>query len=86
MHIHPPATDRVRMPQFALAATAVALPLPAAAGARTLYVSPNGADSKPCTKKAPCKTIRRALAKALGGATVKVARHLQGGGDDLAAG
>ncbi len=42
-------------------------------GASTLYVSPTGKGST-CAKKAPCKTIDAALAKAKPGATIMVAK------------
>lgn len=40
----------------------------------TLFVSPTGSDSGACTRKAPCKTIGAAVAKAANGGTVKVER------------
>ena len=40
----------------------------------TLYVSPTGSNAGACTKKAPCKTIGVAVAKAAKGDTVKVER------------
>jgi parallel beta-helix repeat protein len=63
--------------------TVMALACVAAAGAgaathggaaKTLYVSPKGKKSAPCTRSAPCKTIARAIAKARRGNTVRVAR------------
>lgn len=56
-------------------ALAVAALTPATASARQfLYVSPHGKDRNACTRKAPCRTIGRAVAKARKGATIVVAR------------
>src|SRR5436305_2374481 len=57
-----------------VAALAAVCTTAAIASARTLYVSPKGSDTHKCTKKAPCKTIRRAVRRAHTGDTVKVRR------------
>ena len=44
--------------------------LPAAA---TLFVSPHGSDGNPCTRPAPCKSLRAAAGRAHPGATIRVA-------------
>jgi parallel beta-helix repeat protein len=55
-------------------AVGLACAVAATASAKTLYVSPHGSDSHRCTKKAPCKTIKRAVRLAHTKDTVKVRR------------
>ncbi len=60
----------------AIATTVVSVAAAGAAGAEptTLYVSPHGSDSAPCSSAMPCRTISHAVSVAPGGATV-VVRH-----------
>jgi hypothetical protein len=48
------------------------LPAGTAAAAR-LYVSPTGSDAAPCSRRAPCRSLERADARARPGTTVRVA-------------
>lgn len=57
----------------ALAAAAIGA-APAAAAPMTLYVSPGGSDTNPCTSASPCKTIGHAVSAAAAGDRI-VVRH-----------
>jgi len=58
----------------ALVAALLVLGMPqAGASPSTLYVSPSGSDSNPCTKSAPCATITHAVSVATPGDTISVA-------------
>src|ERR1044071_7220594 len=69
-----------------LARIALAMPValvaglaPAVAAQATVYVSPSGSDTAPCTQAAPCKSFSRAYQASPAGGEVEVAGGTYGG-------
>lgn len=68
-----PVVRRLALAGVALAFAFLAGAARAGAPSRTLYLSPTGSDSHPCTRAAPCASFGRAYAAARPGDTVLVA-------------